>query len=231
VTIGVALVTILGGTAGASQRFVAIGDDLALRSGPGTGFPVLARIGAGTPLDIECQLQGATAVNGNSTWDRLVDGRWVADAYTNTPSRNSFAPGLGPCDATPGVTTAPDRAGAAASWAEGRVGQVGTADNPNAGWWSGWCETLVERAWASAGVGFRYPNAASHYRERLGAGQVRTTGAPPRGAVVFYAPNHVAISIGNGRIVTTTGKEGERRPVSIQPYSWMSSYLGWALPR
>ena len=220
--------------ADASQRYVSTANDLALRSGPGTQYSAVARIQAGAPLDIECQVQGGTAVKGSTTWDRLADGRWVADAYTSTPSRNSYAPGLAACGSSPPATTTASPSSShpelAAAWVEAHVGQVSTTENPNAGWWSGWCETLVERAWSAAGVNFRYSNAAADYEARRSAGQIQTAGPPPRGALVFYAPNHVALSIGGGRVVSTTGHERDRLPVANLSYLALSVYRGWAMP-
>jgi hypothetical protein len=48
--------------------------------------------------------------------------------------------------------------------------------------------------------------------------------------LVFYAPNHVAISVGNGNVVTTTGRENERLPVAIKMTQWLAGYRGWAMP-
>src|SRR4051812_35689526 len=84
---------VIGGLAAQSawayQRYYTTIDGLALRSGPGTQYSVVQRVNKNTPLDIACQMQGGTNVNGNATWDRLTGGQWVTDYYTTTPSWNS----------------------------------------------------------------------------------------------------------------------------------------------
>lgn len=62
-----------------------------LRTGPGTGYGVVRSVGSGTPIDVTCQARG-TNVNGNSIWDRLTGGEWVADYWTNTPGFNTLSP-------------------------------------------------------------------------------------------------------------------------------------------
>jgi hypothetical protein len=103
---GAALAAPLAGVtsqpASASVRYAAVGDGLALRSGPGTQYPVLRKVNNGTPLDIVCQVQGGTNIGGNATWDKLVGGEWVSDYFTTTPSFNSYVPGLGDCRAPTG---------------------------------------------------------------------------------------------------------------------------------
>lgn len=95
--LAVPLVGLASQPASASVRYAAVGDGVALRSGPGTQYSVLQRVNNGTPLDIVCQIQGGTNIGGNATWDKLTGGQWVADYFTTSPSFNSYAPGLGDC--------------------------------------------------------------------------------------------------------------------------------------
>lgn len=88
-------------SAWASQSYQVTMDEVALRGGPGTQYAVLQRVNTGTPIDVECQVQGGTNVNGNATWDKLTGGQWIADYFTTTPSFNSYAPGLGDCNTNP----------------------------------------------------------------------------------------------------------------------------------
>jgi hypothetical protein len=125
--VALATVALAAPSALAYQRYYATANGLALRSGPGTTFRVVGYLNSATPLDIDCQVQQATSVNGNQTWDHLTGGQWVTDYYTTTPSWNSYAPGLGPCP----------REWRAIGWASARVGQTG---------WNGWCELFVERS-------------------------------------------------------------------------------------
>jgi uncharacterized protein YraI len=62
-----------------------------LRSGPGTNYSVVQFVGANTPVDVTCQATG-TSINGNSLWDHLTGGQWVADYYTTSPNFNALSP-------------------------------------------------------------------------------------------------------------------------------------------
>ncbi len=72
-----------------------------VRSGPGTGYPLVGREPAGAQFTLQCQWQGGTSVNGNATWDKVTFANGVTgaitDYYTTTPSWNSYAPGTGAC--------------------------------------------------------------------------------------------------------------------------------------
>jgi mannosyl-glycoprotein endo-beta-N-acetylglucosaminidase len=57
---------------------------LNVRSGPSTTFPVVRRVGNGTPLVVVCHTLGlrvAGSARVSALWDRLSDGRYVSDAY------------------------------------------------------------------------------------------------------------------------------------------------------
>jgi uncharacterized protein YraI len=199
------------------------------RSGPSTGYGIVGSLSYGAPIDISCQQQGGTNVGGNATWDRLSNGWWISDYWTNTPSFNSYIPGVTAC------TTAPPPASVgvgeqAARWAQARAGQVYTNENPNASWWSGWCETF---AWLAYGRHFTgFPSAIANYYAWRNAGYIHG-GVPPRGALVFYnyAPyGHVAVAIGNGQVVSTMGYSYQRLAVAQHAYNYFSYYLGWAMP-
>jgi hypothetical protein len=195
------------------------------RSGPGTGYTVVGTLNYWSPIYIQCQVQGGTNVGGNATWDKLSNGWWISDYWTTTPSFNSYIPGVPDCNATATVSIAEQ----AARGAEARLGQVYTTENPNAGWWSGWCETFAEVVY---GKRFRYSSAIANYRDLANRGLIRG-GVPPRGALVFYNNNpdgHVAISTGNGSVISTIGFSYNRYPVSRNSYTYFSGYLGWALP-
>jgi uncharacterized protein YraI len=67
------------------------------RTGPGTTFPT-----AGSPLQpgalawVVCQKVG-TKVGTTNAWDRLSDGRWVADYYVSNSSNTSWSPPVPRC--------------------------------------------------------------------------------------------------------------------------------------
>jgi uncharacterized protein YraI len=71
-----------------------------LRAGPGTGFPLRGALPGGAPIDIACQTVG-TSVNGSTIWDQLIDGRYVSDWYTTTPSVGDYSPGIPQCQGAP----------------------------------------------------------------------------------------------------------------------------------
>jgi hypothetical protein len=195
------------------------------RSGPGTGYAIVGSLGYGTAIDISCQQQGGTSVGGNATWDRLSNGWWISDYWTNTPSFNSYIPGVPACQPAPtGVGEY------AARWATARIGQVYTNENPNASYWSGWCETFAWLAYGRHFTGFY--SAIANYNAWHIAGYIHG-GVPPRGALVFYNVGiygHVAVAVGNGQVVSTIGYSYQRLPVAQHPYTYFPAYLGWAMP-
>ena len=63
-----------------------------VRSGPGTGTPVIGHEPNGAAFSLLCQWQGSTNVGGNSTWDKVAANSLtgaISDNLTNTPSFNS----------------------------------------------------------------------------------------------------------------------------------------------
>jgi flagellar protein FlgJ len=68
---------------------VSSGSQLNVRTGPSTGDSIVTRLGNGTPVAIECQVTGeaiAGSVRTTAQWDRLTNGRYVADAYVARPA-------------------------------------------------------------------------------------------------------------------------------------------------
>jgi hypothetical protein len=128
------------------------------------------------------------------------------------------------------ATQASSVAEQAAREAEARVGQVTTTENPNAGWWSGYCEAFVALVYGNR---FRFSSALNHYYHARNSGQIRG-GTPPRGAIAFYGGaqgyGHVGIGVGGGDIVSTLGFPNQRLPVSRNRYTYFPQYLGWAMP-
>jgi uncharacterized protein YraI len=71
-------------------RYHVKADSAALRSGPGSNYPLLQTVGRGTPLDVACQARG-TPHAGSTMWNRLTGGQWVHDALTTTPNYNNWS--------------------------------------------------------------------------------------------------------------------------------------------
>ncbi len=108
-------------------------------------------------------------------------------------------------------------------WAPGPVGE-----------WAGDCPKLPYVAWRTTGVTVPKSNAIDNYRTwRARAGGSLPTSAPPRGAIAFWnvtSYGHTAVALGNGFVATTTGMDFDGTPNTVRPYTYWSSYLGWAMP-
>ncbi|MFE9098348.1 SH3 domain-containing protein [Streptomyces sp. NPDC007264] len=68
---------------------VAPGVRLNVRSGPGTGYPIVRVLNEGAYVPIYCQTPGTwvTGTYGTSNiWDNISNGEFVSDAYVNTGS-------------------------------------------------------------------------------------------------------------------------------------------------
>lgn len=104
------------------------------------------------------------------------------------------------------------RAESAISWYMQRVGQVVYDGN---------CEKAVENAY---GVDLVYTSARANWNSRV---QRTPYSAAPRGALVFYdtsANAHVAISLGDGRVVSTS----VNHKIGIVPIGYFQNPMGWA---
>ncbi|MEU4835073.1 NlpC/P60 family protein [Streptosporangium sp. NPDC023615] len=86
----------------------------------------------------------------------------------------------------------------------------------------GWCEKAVETAFGY--VSPHYNRAVDNWNARS---KQQPYTAAPRGALVFYntsSAGHVAVSLGNGRIVSTSTGGG----IGIVSVSYFQAPLGWA---
>ncbi|MGP9019391.1 hypothetical protein ACT1U9_13390 [Streptomyces sp. BR1] len=74
----------------ATRRYpVAPDTHLNVRSGPGTGYPVVRVLPAGVSVPINCQCSGTTVSGPYGTtdiWDNIGNGQYVSDAYVRTGS-------------------------------------------------------------------------------------------------------------------------------------------------
>lgn len=216
------------------------------------------RLPTGAQLSIECQLVGGklgfSQYSENRTWNRLSDGRYIHDVVTTSPGgpRSALADGgyVAWSSTIPRCASAPssvrDRAVQAAlatvghrlATDTGDAGYFSAADWGPApyGEWSGDCVKLPVAAYLKAGAG-RIPSggtAAQMYTNYRNAGLIRS-GAAPAGALVFW-PNiaagygHVALALGDGRVVSTDGMDYANRPNHIVGISHYGASAGWALP-
>lgn len=210
--------------AGAAATYqVTASPSLSARTGPGTGYSVVRYLAYGTSVSIVCQVQGGTNINGNATWNKLADGTYVSDYWMNTPSFNSYIPGMPACGSTTTTTTTTiPGAESAISWAYARRGSTA---------YEGWCLKFVANAYGRSAAGFA--SAKAHWNNAVSTGRARYTSSPPRGALVFWNSwfngvnyGHVGISLGGGQVIATSvgGKVG------VASLSYFSNYLGWVVP-
>jgi uncharacterized protein YgiM (DUF1202 family) len=69
----------------ATQQYAINGDNVNVRTGPGTSYGIVTTLNSGDQVSVSCTAQGDN-VNGNSQWDRVdVNGQtgYVADKYVN----------------------------------------------------------------------------------------------------------------------------------------------------
>lgn len=68
---------------------VAPGVRVNVRSGPGTGYPVVKVLPVGVSVPVNCQCPGTTVSGPYGTtniWDNIANGQYVSDAYVKTGS-------------------------------------------------------------------------------------------------------------------------------------------------
>jgi uncharacterized protein YraI len=91
-----AVTTEAAAAAAAVQYYpVAPGVQLNVRSGPGTGYPVVRVLPEGAKVPIFCQAPGTTITGPYGTskiWDNIDDGQFVSDAYVRTGSDGYIRP-------------------------------------------------------------------------------------------------------------------------------------------
>ena len=121
------------------------------------------------------------------------------------------------------VTKDPAEFGVFNDWAPGPVGE-----------WSGDCVKLVNLAWFQRTY---RGNAWQLYTQYRAAGVLKPMSQTPvRGALVLWnaapglALGHVALSLGNGLMVTTQGDDRNGRPIVIKPISKVAGPDGWVDP-
>jgi len=78
------------------QYKVTAGSSVNTRSGPSVSFAKAGMVKPGQVLSVVCQLT-YTKVDGDPIWDKLVDGRYIADRYVGTPSAVGFSAPLPQC--------------------------------------------------------------------------------------------------------------------------------------
>jgi surface antigen len=70
------------------------------RSAPDTSASIVAHYDEGASLNITCQTNGSVVAGVSWVWDKLSNGSYVTDYYTNTPTTNNFSINLPNCAGT-----------------------------------------------------------------------------------------------------------------------------------
>jgi len=218
------------------------GDGVALRSAPAANARLSPMViwRDGTQVTIVCQAWSNDAVGprGNHIFNRVAyparsEATWIPDAYVSgTAAANQFTAGIPRCDAAPAPAVAP----ATSAAAEKAIAWMATRSGSRQ--YDGLCLAAVYQAYLAAGknitAGLPYgPSHDSAYSFWTVAGNKHPGDRnAPRGALVFFrsavgAPGHVAISLGNGQMISTyDGRTAGIHTMAINSYD-PSRYLGW----
>ena len=112
------------------------------------------------------------------------------------------------------------------------AGKIGGALNTNN--YSGLCLKWVDD---QTGNSARQPTAFADYQQNAASGNIKTSGTPPKGARIYFAPTpdntagHIMLSNGDG---TGTGATTSQGIKTFNIKSWENyagqQYIGWAPP-
>lgn len=70
-------------------------------SAPDTSSPKTGTLANGAAVNIVCQTQSSSAVNGSTIWDKLANGSYVSDYFVDTPIVGSFTASIARCNVPP----------------------------------------------------------------------------------------------------------------------------------
>lgn len=192
-----------------------------------------AEVAANTAVTVICWLDGRVPSGESSRRWFYAKARTTAgptyEGFIYTP-RIADPPRVGHCSMRRELATT--------GWATDHLGQVITQNtSERAGWpggpvgeWSGDCVHFVRLAWWKRTYN---GNAYQLLNQYAAAGKVRTSGTPPRGALVLWSRSaspslgHAALSVGNGWMVTTQSTDGAYKPIVIKQIKGAS---GWVAP-
>lgn len=127
------------------------GEQLYIRSGPGTGHGIIGALNEGDYVDISCQVDGES-IYGNVVWDYLpAFGGFSSDYYLYT-GYDGRHPNLPECSQAPPPGT--DLRDRIVEIAKGELGKTdGSYYHPDYGHPSDeWCQYFVNWVWGNAGV-------------------------------------------------------------------------------
>lgn len=150
VTVGLAVPAQAAGTITAHVAHTE-GEQLMVRSGPGTGYGIVTALGSSDYVQISCQKAGET-IHGNVYWDWLPDyGGYASDHYLYTAEGNGRLTSLPLCGSSPPGTSVRTRikqlAEAELGVTDGNKYHQGIGSPSDA-----WCQYFVNWVWGRAGV-------------------------------------------------------------------------------
>lgn len=159
----------------------------------------------------------------------------VDDATLNQAcdiSASANTSGSGPAPAAFDKLGNPHSVEEAIAWAT-KLANSGKTVAPDGWVISGHCDHIVALAfgWANSGE-----NTAQDHWDDIPANLKHPgkDGIPPRGAVVFWdtksAANHIAISLGDGRVLTTDSPKGHEGIATLAHIDGWGPRIGWAAP-
>lgn len=93
-----------GATPQAHQVYGTGNDGLYERNGPGTSYTEEGWLPNGASVEVTCQIQTSSTVNGSGMWDLLSTGYFVSDYYINTSVVGGYSPGIAHCVQSGGPT-------------------------------------------------------------------------------------------------------------------------------
>jgi len=207
-------------TAGAVNGYaVTAAPDLLVRSGPGTGYPVVGQVGHGQALDISCQTRSGSFVHGSDVWDRIGAG-YVADYWVSTPVFAAFSPGIPRCgEVTPPASSASAPGGNDYPWA----GMVNTGGQDSHGYPYGECTSFA--AWrithtlgASIPAGF---HDASSWSGAARAAGLTVSPDPTPGSIAVFQPG-VDGAFGFGHVAYVLSATSSS--VTVEDYNWVGPH-------
>jgi surface antigen/uncharacterized protein YraI len=70
-------------------------------SAPDRSSPRTGALADGASVNVVCQTQSASVVNGSAIWDKLDNGSYVSDYFVDTPNVGTFTPSIPRCDVPP----------------------------------------------------------------------------------------------------------------------------------
>ena len=230
IAVATALVTgLVGAVPGVAQAYASSatgtintsGVALNVRSGPSTSWDSWRTVADGSTVTLLCQTTGqsVTGTYGTTTmWDFLSNGGMVSDSYVYTGSDGQIVNSCVYVGNEPSSKTNPRSANGAIDWAFQRYGSTA---------YENLCLAFVAQAYGWGGSGWNTAEIGGDWESSHG--YLNTSGIPPRGALVWYhnsaGSGHVAISLGEGKVVGTSVSGG----VGVAGYLDHGSYRGWSV--